>query len=405
MSSADSSEVAVTRRVSAALGAMSPFLRLLQDSAWSRREADHPDTCDFVFGNPHEMPLPGFVAALEHSLEPRNENWFAYKTSEPESQRIIAASLREQRKQPFEPEDIILTNGAFAALSVSLCTLVDPGDEVIYISPPWFFYEPMIVGYEGVPVRVPIDPDTLDLDLSAVAEAISQRTKAIIINSPHNPTGKIYPSETLERLSSLLSDASERNGKPIYLLSDEAYSRIIFDGRNYPSPTSYYPSSLLLYTYGKTLLTPGQRIGYIALPPSLPRRAELRNGLLAAQLITGFSFPNALLQHSLADLERLSIDIAHLQTKRDRMVNELTGLGYDLKVPEGTFYLMVRSPVADDLAFAEVLAEHRIYVLPGSITEMPGWFRLSLTANDRMLERSLSGFAAAIKKVGAAPRT
>ena len=382
-------------RVRASQAAMAPFNRLFERSPYGRRDVDDPENCDFVFGNPHEMPLEGFVSALQRHLTPQNKEWFAYKLSEPRSQEIVAASLSEQRGVSFRPEDILMTNGAFAAIAVSLCTLLEQGDEVIYLSPPWFFYEPMIYAYGGVPVRVAIDRETLDIDLAAVEAAISPRTRAIIVNSPHNPTGKIYPRSTLDALGSLLQQASQRHGRPIYLLSDEAYSRILFDGNAFHSPTESYSHSLLLYTYGKTLLTPGQRIGYIALPPTMPGRDELCAALMAGQMAVGFAFPNALLQHSLADLERLSIDLSALQRRRDRMVTSLREIGYGVRVPEATFYLMVDSPDPDDEAFADLLGEQKIYVLPGTIVELPGTFRLSLTANDEMIERSLSGFAAA----------
>ncbi len=383
---------AVSSRITHALGAMSPFLRFMQSSAWSRRDPNDPRTCDFVFGNPHEMPLPGVVRALQEHLTPRNASWFAYKSSEPEACSTVAASLRERLGMPFLAEDVFMTNGAFAALSVSLSTLLDPEDEVVFISPPWFFYESMIAAYGGAPVRVHIDPETFDLDLEAIAAAITPRTRAIIVNSPHNPTGKILSPETLERLAAILTDASQRFGRRIYLLSDEAYSRIVFDGRTFHSPTAYYPDSLLLYTYGKTLLTPGQRIGYIALPPAMTEREPLRDALLTAQLTTGFAFPNALLTHSLAELDALSIDIAALQRRRDRLVTALTDMGFDVTTPEGTFYLVARAPEDDDRAFSDRLAEEGVYVLPGAVFEMPGHFRLSLTASDDMVERSLDAF-------------
>ena len=179
------------------------------------------------------------------------------------------------------------------------------------------------------------DPVTYDLDVAAIANAVTNRTRAIIIDSPNNPTGKIYPSETRKQLADVLTEASARNEQPVYLLSDESYWRIRHDDRPYFSPTGYYPQSFLIYTYGKTLLTPGQRIGYIALPPTMPNREEMRMGLMVSQLMTGYAFPNALLQHALPDLEELSIDVGHLQQKRDRMVIALTAIGYTLHRPEG----------------------------------------------------------------------
>jgi aspartate aminotransferase len=252
----------------------------------------------------------------------------------------------EWRGLPFEADDIFLTNGAFAALAVVLGAIVDPGDEVIFLSSPRFFYEALIAGAGAQPVRVKIDPATFDLDLGA-----------IIINLPHNPTGKICPPATLERLANLLTENSARIGRPSALLSDEAYSRIVFDGGTYHSPTACYPQTFLIYTYGKTLLTASQRLGYIALPPAMPEREQMRMALFVSQLLLSYAFPNALLQHALLDLEQLSIDIAHFQRKRDRLVEALRDIGYDLHVPEGTFYLLPRSPLPDDLTFIELLTE------------------------------------------------
>jgi aspartate aminotransferase len=181
----------------------------------------------------------------------------------------------------------------------------------------------------------------------------------------------------------------------ITLISDEAYNRIVYDGRTYITPTAYYPHSLMIYTYGKQLLTPGQRIGYLAVAPGMAEREHVSSAVLMAQVITGYAFPNALLQHGIAELERATIDIAHLQEKRDWMVSALREMGYPLHTPEGTFYLMPQAPIPDDSAFLRLLAQYKVYCLPGWAIEMPGYFRISLTASDEMIERALPGFAAA----------
>jgi aspartate aminotransferase len=392
-----------SQRSARLMEALAPVYRFFTSSAFSRRLGD-PTNCDFVAGNPQELPLPEFSAALARWSAPQNKDWYAYKTNEPASRAIVAESLRAWRGIPFEPEDIFLTNGAFAALAVVLGAVADPEDEVIFVSPPWFFYEALIAATGARPVRVRMDGATFDLDLDAIAAAINERTRAIIVNSPNNPTGKIYPPETLQRLAGLLTAASERNGRPIYLLSDEAYSRILYDGRALHSPTNYYPNTFLIYTYGKTLLTPGQRIGYIALPPTMPDREDLRGILFVSQLVTGHAFPNALLQHALGDLDRLSIDIGHLERKRDRLVAALRAIGYDVHTPEATFYLLPRSPLADDVAFIEQLATHNVFCLPGTVVELPGYFRISLTANDDMIDRAIPGFAAAYEAATATTR-
>jgi aspartate aminotransferase len=257
----------------------------------------------------------------------------------------------------------------------------------------------MILALDARPVRVRVNQQTFDLDVDAIAAAITPRTRAIIVNSPNNPTGKIYPPETLRQLGQALTEAQELTGRPIYLLSDEAYSRIIYDGRSYPSPTQYYPHSFLIYTYGKTLLAPGQRIGYIVLPPRMPDKEPIRQAIFVSQLVNGYAFPNALLQHALAELDQLSIDVAHLQQKRDFIFGALQEMGYTMHCPEGTFYLLPRSPLQDDFAFNRVLNSQRIFCLPGTVVEMPGYFRISLTASDEMIQRALPGFAAALRQV------
>jgi aspartate aminotransferase len=358
-----------------------------------------PGVANFAVGNPQEMPLPAYVEALRTHLEPQNKDWFAYKLSERESQHTVAATLTARTGMTWDPADVAMTNGGFAALAVALRTLVDPGDEVIFLSPPWFFYELLILAAGGEPVRVRLEPPAFDLDVDRIAQAITPRTRAVLINSPHNPSGRVYPPAMLEALTQALTDASARIGHPVWIISDEPYNRILFDGRQFHSPAERYPHTVITYSYGKTLLAPGQRIGYLTVPPTLPERADLRAEVLIQQLGAGYAFPNALLQHALADLETLSIDITALERRRDRLVPALREMGYDASLPEGTFYTMARSPIEDDVTFANILARHKVLVLPGTIVEVPGWFRVSLTASDEMVEAGIPRFAAAMAEV------
>ena len=362
------------------------------------RLAGGPGICDFLAGDPQEPAIPGLTDALVKAATPQRTDWFAYSANETEPCEIVADALRDRHGMPFEREDVFLVPGTFAGISVSLRTLVDPGDEVIYVIPPWFVYEAMIVDVGATPVRIAVQEGTWDLDLAAIEAAIGPRTRAIIVNSPHNPTGRIHPPEILEGLGRILAEGSRRNGRTIYLISDESYNRILFDGRTFPTPTAYHDASVLLSTYTKVLLAPGERIGYAALSPSMPLgdRKAIRMAFMINQMTSGWLFPSALLQHAIGDLERLSIDIPALQRKRDRMAGALQEMGYDLHVPEGTFYLFPRCPVPDDMAFARYLSDRNVFVLPGTIVEMPGWFRISLTATEDMIERSLPVFDEAL---------
>lgn len=374
------------------------LMRFFYDSGYAHRDPADPENCDFVAGNPQEMVLPEFVESLQRWTVPQDKDWYAYKFNEPYAQEAAAAGLRERRGVPFEAEDVLVTDGAFAGLNLCIRTVTDPDDEVIFLTPPWFFYEAIILGGDARPVRVGVDYRTWDLDIDAIGRAITERTSAIIVNSPNNPSGKIYPPDTLRALGQVLSEASDRIDRPIYLISDEAYSRIVFDDRAYPSPTEFYPYSFLVYTYAKQLLNPGQRCGYIALPPTMPDREPMRDALKLAQLTYGgHATPNNVLQRAMADLEHMSVDVKALQRRRDRMVEALGSFGYDLHSPEGTFYLLPTSPDPDDVAFVERLAQDRVFVLPGAVVEMPGRFRISITGNDDMVERSLPIFERATK--------
>jgi aspartate aminotransferase len=373
-------------RTTAIAGALKPLLDYLQFCA---EVESGRRVSNLVLGNPQEMPLPGFVEAIHRHAEPQHKDWFAYKFSEPPARAGVAAALREWRGLPFEPADIALTPGAFGALATAFRALLDPGDEVIYSLPPWFLYEPMLRSADAVPVKVRVRPDDHDLDLAAIAAAIGPRTRAVIVNSPHNPTGRIYPPSTLRDLAELLTDASARHGRPIWLISDEPYSRLVFSDAEFHSPSEYYPYTVIAYSYGKVLLTPGERIGWLALSPSIPHREPLRAAIQVSQMAGGWLFPNAILQYALGDLEQLSIDLAEIERKRDLAVTELQSAGYRLRPPEGTFYLWVRSPDPDDQAFCRRLADRGVLVLPGSICEVPGYFRISLTASREMLEHAL----------------
>jgi len=379
---------------------IAPFMRFFSGSYTAL--AGDAAIANFAVGNPHEMALPGYVDALRRHLEPRNTEWFAYKTSEPAARRAVARTLTARTGIDWDPADIAMTNGGFAAIAVALRALLRPGDEAIFLTPPWFFYEMLILAADGVPVRVRMEPPRFELDFAAIEAAITPRTRVVLLNSPHNPGGRVYPLEDLRRLAGLLDAASGRTGAPIHLLSDEPYNRIVFDGRPFHSPAEVYPRTLVSYSYGKTLLAPGMRIGYLAMPPAMPDREGLREGIFITQLSGGWAFPNALLQHAIDDLEALSIDVGALERRRDRLVPALRGMGYETTVPEGTFYVMARAPLADDLAFAEILNRHKVLVLPGSVVELPGWFRISLTASDDMVDRGIAAFAAAMRDASGA---
>jgi aspartate aminotransferase len=358
------------------------------------------NVCDFTFGNPHEMPLDGIVNALREKITPRDKNWFAYKTSEQEAQDFLAVTAGKELDLAFEPADFALTTGAFAAIMLAFRLVLDAGDETLYSEPAWFCYGPTLLAADCVPVTVPLKPPGFDLDLAAIEARIGPKTRLVIVNSPHNPTGRIYDRAALQGLADVLERASTKFGRRIFLLSDEPYRRLRFDGRPFVSPAAVYPWTLISYSYGKVLLSPGQRLGYLAISPLMPRadRKQLQDALFSAQMTLGWCFPNALMQYAIADLDKLSIDQQALTARRDRLMAALVPAGYGVLKPEGTFYLWSRWPEGNPDEFWNRLADHDVFVLPGSMMNSPDYFRISLTASDQMVDAALPKLVEAAAK-------
>jgi aspartate aminotransferase len=383
----------VSKRINAAAASFEAVRDFLFTSRYGERRFE-PGISDFTFGNPHEMPLEALVSTIREHAEPRDKNWFAYKTSEEEPQAFLAKSVSRELSLDFEPSDIALTTGAFAAISVAIRLTLDAGDEAIISEPAWFCYEPTLLAADARPRKVSLKLPTFDLDLDAINGAIGPRTRLVIVNSPHNPTGRIYGQDALKALAELLESASRRIGRRIYLLSDEPYRRIRFDGRGFVSAASIYPWTLVAYSYGKVLLAPGQRIGYLAISPLMPEadRRGLRDAMFYAQMALGWCFPNAVMQYAVPSLETMSIDQVALARRRDILMATLDRLGYSILTPEGTFYLWVKWPDGDPVRMWNALADHDVFVMPGSLMNATPYFRISLTASDDMVKRSLPAF-------------
>jgi aspartate aminotransferase len=388
--------MSVSARITAAAASFSAVKHFRFESRYGQRRLA-PGICDLTFGNPHEMPLEGLVSAIRARAVPHDKNWFAYKTSEPGSQAFLAEHVGRELGLAFDPADIALTAGAFGAIMVAFHLMLDVADEAIYSEPAWFGYEPMLLAANVVPRKVALKAPTFDLDLGAIDAAIGPRTRLVIVNTPHNPTGRIYGRETLQELSDLLERASARIGHRIYLLSDEPYRRLRFDGRGFDSPAGFYPWTLISYSYGKVLLSPGQRLGYLAISPLMPQadRQALHDSMYAAQIALGWCFPNAVMQYAVPDLEGLSIDQVALAQRRDRLMTALRAAGYEPLLPEGTFYIWSKWPEGDPKRLWNALADRDVFVLPGTTMNAPGYFRISLTASDEMIERALPVFAEA----------
>lgn len=382
----------MTRDRIGAFQASLPFYSWYARSPHGSRVGE-PGVIDLLFGNPHDMPISAYVEAIRRHAEPQDPSWYAYMLDHPAATAVVARDLAAHTGLPWRAEDIAMTTGGWGAIALAIRMLTEPGDEVIYNDPPWFFYDILVRGAEAVPIVLTLEAPRFSPDPDQLAAAITPRTRAVLINTPHNPSGRVLDAAELDGVAEVLRDASTRLGRPIYLLSDEAYRLIVLDGRRAASPSEHYEHTLVLYSYGKQLLAPGQRIGYLAMSPRIPDPEPLRAAAMVTRFVNSFGFPNNVLQRALPDFAHLCIELDAIQRRRDRLVLVLADHGYEPTTPEGTFYIMARSPDPDDEAFVAQMAADDLFILPGTTVKMPGWFRISLTASDAMVEAAAERFA------------
>jgi aspartate aminotransferase len=275
-------------------------------------------------------------------------------------------------------------------------TLLDPGQEVIIPAPYFLEYNNIVDAYQGVSRIVPTRPD-FSIDFEAIERVINEKTKAILINSPNNPTGRVYKEKEMIELATLLAHFSEKKGKPIYLVSDEPYRKIVYDGVTVPSIFNAYKESCVVTSFSKDLSLPGERIGYAAINPEATYRDVISKGMVISNRI-GYVNAPALMQRAIAQVLEESVDVSVYQRRRDKLCDALGSLGYEFNKPEGAFYLFPKSLEKDDVVFVDVLKEENILTVPGIGFGCPGHFRIAYCVSDDVIERSLPGFERVIKK-------
>ncbi len=311
-----------------------------------------------------------------------------------ETRQAVADTLTVELGLPFTGSEITMTCGAAAAANVVLKTILNPGDEVIILAPYFFEYLYYIDNHDGVAVVVNTN-NRFEIDLPAIEQAITQRTRAVIINSPNNPSGVVYSAAEIAGLADLLRRKQEEHGSEIFLISDEPYKRIIFDGAAFPQILPAYDNTVIVTSHAKDLALPGERIGYIAINPNHADKEELAAGFSFCNRTLGFVNAPALMQNVVRNLQGVSIDPDYYQRKRDFMYTALMELGYDTVKPQGAFYLFPKAPVEDDVAFTRELLQSNVLVVPGRGFGTPGYFRISYCVEDWVLEGAVEGLAKA----------
>ena len=350
---------------------------------------------DFSLGNP-SVPAPAEVNQAMREVLDEEDSLFVHgymsNAGYEDVREAVAQSLNRRFDTSFSQSNILMTVGAASGLNVILKTLLNPGEQVMVFAPYFVEYGSYVGNHGGTLKKVPTLPGTFGLDLPAIEAAITPKTRAMIINSPHNPTGTVYSREELEGLTAILAKASERNGRPLYLVVDEPYRFLAFDGVEVPSLLPMYPYAVLASSFSKNLCLAGERVGFIALSPLFAERAELMGGLTLANRILGFVNPPVVGQHIMAGALGSQVDVNIYARRREMMGNVLSDAGYEFQMPKGAFYFFPKAPGGDDVAFVNKLLDERILAVPGSGFGGPGHFRLAFCVEDEVIARSAEGF-------------
>jgi aspartate aminotransferase len=356
---------------------------------------------DLSLGNPVMEPPPAFHATLRQLLQdpPPGMHRYMPNVGYAETRAAVAAQLAKETGVAFSAEHIIMCVGAAAGINVVLRTLLDPGDEVLFFAPYFVEYHFYVDYHGGVAKVVPTDAH-FDLDLEALEAALTPRSKVVLMNSPNNPTGVIYPATTLKALGELLQRKEREFNTKIYLLSDEPYKKLTYGGLAYPEIYSHHANAISVTSHAKDLALPGERIGYIAVHPNCADLKDLIGGMSFTTRTLGFVNAPALMQRALVHLQGVTVDMQQYERKRNFLCDNLSAMGYQLVKPQGAFYIFPKTPIADDVAFVEALQAKHILTVPGRGFGGPGHFRIAYCVEDRTIERAMDGFRAVAKEFG-----
>ena len=381
----------------------------MEKSSWIRRMFEQgmelklihgeKNVFDFTLGNPVFDPPPEFTTSLREQVDnpPAGAHRYMPNAGFPQVREAIASAVSEMQDVEITGKHVVMTTGAASALNVVLKALLDPGDEVIVLAP--YFVEYLFyVSNHGGEVRVAETDAAFQPDLDAIAAALGPRTKALILNSPNNPTGVIYEEQTLQRMSALLEEHRERTGNAVYVISDEPYRRLVYNDVKIPPVLKIFQNGVFCTSHAKDLSIPGERIGYLALGPRCEHLDALMDACSFTIRILGFVNAPAIMQRTVASLQGVSIDVDKYRRLRDLFYDGLAEAGYECVRPQGAFYLFPRSPIPDDVAFVKALMEHRILAVPGSGFGRKGFFRLAYCVDAETIQRSMPGLRQALKE-------
>jgi aspartate aminotransferase len=388
-------------KVRKGMAAGSWIRRMFDEGNILRQKYGADKVFDLTLGNPIMEPPSEFKRELKRLADNPLPGMHRYMENAgyADTRAAVAAQLQRESGVKVTAADIVMTVGAAGALNVLLKTVLNPGEEVIVFAPYFVEYLNYIDNHGGAPVIVPTDA-VFQPKLDALEAAVNRKTRALIINSPNNPTGVVYPEKTLKLIGNLLQKKEAEYDTQIYLVSDEPYRKLIYDGLKYPSPLLYHTAAVVATSHSKDLALPGERIGYVAVNPACRGRQELVDGLIYCNRILGFVNAPALMQHIVKSLQNVTVSIADYQQKRDYLYSNLVDMGYRVIKPQGAFYMFPETPIPDDVEFVRALQETLVLAVPGQGFGGPGHFRISYCTDDRTLAGALDGLRKTAKRFG-----
>jgi aspartate aminotransferase len=391
--------MAVAKKIKDALDRSSWIRKMFEEGARLKALHGADRVFDFSLGNPDLEPTESFKEVLSSVIAETRPGTHGYMPNAgyEETRAAVADYVSGEQGVKVTSDHLVMTCGAAGALNCILKALLDPGDEVIVFAP-YFVEYGFYAENHGGQIRVVSTNADFTLNLAALESAISSKTRVVLINSPNNPTGQVYDEGSLAGLGELLSASSRKLGRSLYLVSDEPYRKIVYDGIAVPSILAAYANSIVATSYSKDISLPGERLGYLVLQPEADRAEELMAGMILANRILGFVNAPALMQRVVRHLQGDAVDVGVYQARRDRFCEGLSRAGYEFVRPRGAFYLFPKSPIADDVAFVGLLQDENILVVPGSGFGGPGYFRIAYCVDEQIIEGSIPGFARALER-------
>lgn len=377
--------------------------KMFVEGAKLREMYGEENVYDYSLGNPYFEPPKSVIDKLKEVVNADEPGAHRYMDNAgfTEVRQKVANSINKDIVEPIDSRHVLMTVGAAGGINVVLRTILDFGQEVVIIAPYFAEYNFYIKNHNGVPVVVKADSKTFEPDLNAFEAAITEKTRAIMINSPNNPTGVIYSEEMLKQMAEIIARKENEYGNAIYVLSDEPYKALVYDGIKVPNIHNIFKNSIIVNSYSKSLGLAGERIGYIAVNSKIEDVELLMSGLAFSNRTLGFVNAPALWQKVTADSIDETVDITEYQTRRDLLYKHLVDLGFEIVKPNGAFYFFPKALCEDDIEFVMEAKKHNILLVPGSGFGYPGHFRISYCVDLEMIHRSLPAFeklAASYKK-------